>query len=349
MKIAIVGDTHFGARNSNLTIQYWQEKFWTDVFWPYIDKHKITTIIQTGDYFDNRKWINLQTMAFQKKMFVKNLQKRNMKCYGIIGNHDIPLRYSLENNSPSQIINHEDGIEYYDKPTNIELDGVNFTLVPWICKENEEQCNDVIKKGGEVLIGHFEIDGMLMHPGHTARAELKVSDFNEWKYVISGHYHSQSQRGNINYVGTPYQMNWNDAIGKNGFWILDTTDLSMDFIQNNNTFFNKIYWDDGTDYNIDRLNNSFVKLIVRKKSDFEMFEKFVDKINHQDPFELKIIESFEEYNEDNVGDMIKVIATTDLIKEYIDDVATENSKEAIKKLMLEIYDDALRMDEIDSI
>ena len=123
----------------------------------------------------------------------------------------------------------------------------------------------------------------------------------------------------------------------------------MDFVQNNYTFFNKIYWDDGSDYNVDNLNNSYVKLIVKKKSNFEEFEKFVDKINYSDPFELKIIESFEEYSEDNVGDMIKLVATTDLIKEYIDDVATENNKEAIKKIMLEIYDDALRMDELDNL
>ena len=44
-----------------------------------------------------------------------------------------------------------------------------------------------------------------------------------------------------------------------------------------------------------------------------------------------------------------MVATTDLISEYIEDVATDNNKEAIKKLMLEIYDDALRIDELDNV
>jgi|TARA_R110000744_G_scaffold257876_2_gene373245 DNA repair exonuclease SbcCD nuclease subunit len=349
LKIAIVGDTHFGARNSNQTVQYWQDKFWTECFWPYMDKNKITHIIQTGDYFDNRKWINLQTMAFQKKMFVEEVQKRDITCYGIIGNHDIPLRYSLENNSPGQILNHENNIHFYDECTTIELDGIKFTLMPWICKDNNDEYVDIIKRGGEVLIGHYEIDGMLMHPGHTAKAELKVSDFENWKYVISGHYHTMSEKGNINYVGTPYQMNWNDADSKHGFWVMDTTDLSMEFIENTYSYFHKIYWDDGTNYNMSTITNAYVKLVVKKKTDFEQFEKFIDQINFANPFELKIIESFEEYSEDNVGDIIKMVATTDLISEYIEDVATDNNKEAIKKLMLEIYDDALRIDELDNV
>ena len=130
---------------------------------------------------------------------------------------------------------------------------------------------------------------------------------------------------------------------------MDTTDLSMEYIVNPYTFFHRIYWEDGTDYDISTITNSYVKLIIKKKSDFEIFEKFIDKVNHHDPFDLKIIESFEEYNEDNVGDMIKMVATTDLIGQYIYDVATDNNKEAIKKLMLEIYEDAMRTEEFDTV
>ena len=70
MKIAFLGDLHFGCRNSNQVIQRHQELFLDKIFWPYIEEKGIKTIIQTGDYFDNRKWINLQTMSFQKRIFV---------------------------------------------------------------------------------------------------------------------------------------------------------------------------------------------------------------------------------------------------------------------------------------
>ena len=67
MKIAILGDTHFGARNRNVVIEAWQRKFYEQVFWPAIDDKSISHIIQVGDYFDSRKWLNIQTLAFQKK------------------------------------------------------------------------------------------------------------------------------------------------------------------------------------------------------------------------------------------------------------------------------------------
>ena len=100
MKIAILGDTHFGARNRNVVIEAWQRKFYEQVFWPAIDDKSITHIIQVGDYFDSRKWLNIQTLAFQKEMMVKPVQDRDIRCDVIIGNHDIPFKHSLKNNSP---------------------------------------------------------------------------------------------------------------------------------------------------------------------------------------------------------------------------------------------------------
>ena len=172
-----------------------------------------------------------------------------------------------------------------------------------------------------------------------------MKDFRNWNKVLSGHYHTQSQQGNIQYVGTPYQMTWNDAYSKHGFWILDTDDLSMDYIDNPHRFFNRFVWEDGCEANFDSLADSYVKVNVKKKTDFEAFEKFIDKINFQSPFDLKIVESFEEYNQENVQDLIKVATTTELIEEYIDDVGTDNNKDAIKKLMLNIYDQAMNIEE----
>ena len=60
---------------------------------------------------------------------------------------------------------------------------------------------------------------------------------------------------------------------------------------------------------------------------------------------MKIIESFEEYNSDNVGEMIELADTSDLIAEYIDDVATDNNKEQITRLMLSIYEEAKSIDD----
>ena len=344
MKIAFIGDLHFGSRNTNLVIQRHQEAFLEQIFWPYIKEHNINTVIQTGDYFDNRKWINLQTMSFQKRTFVDKAAELGVTVHGIIGNHDIPLRHSLSMNSPQQILT-ESHMNFYDKPKVINFDGIDITFIPWVCKENYEEITEVINNGGDILVGHLETQGAVLFPGRLSDDGYKPTDFKKWNEVISGHYHSQNKIANIHYIGIPFQLMWTDALVKQGFWIFDTTDRSWEFIENPLRYFHRMTWDDGCDYPLDILNDSYVKINIKKKTSFEEFEKFIDRVNFQEPFEVKIVESFEEYNQENVRDLIQLSSTTDLIGEYIDDVATENNKESIKKLMIEIYDEAMSLDE----
>ena len=44
MKIALVTDTHFGARSDNLAFDAYFEKFYTECFFPYLEKEGIKTI-----------------------------------------------------------------------------------------------------------------------------------------------------------------------------------------------------------------------------------------------------------------------------------------------------------------
>jgi len=348
MKIAILGDTHFGARNRNITIEKWQRKFYEEFFWPTISEQGITQIIQVGDYFDSRKWLNIQTIAFQKEVFVKPSQDHNVTVDVLVGNHDIPFRHSLKNHSPGQILGPEPNITVHDKPFKAIYHGRDITLMPWICKENLKECMDIIKEGGDTMIGHFEIQGFLMHPGSYSRDGLTRSDFTKWNQVISGHYHSQSKDGNIHYTGTPYQMMWSDAGGKHGFWIYDTETGKSKFMKNPFDFYHKlVYNDNTTNDELEKLDlkDAFVKVQVNEKTDFEKFESYIDAINFQEPFDLKIIESFEEYSSDNVKEIIELSETTDVIEEYIDDVATTANKEAIKKIMIDIYQEALHLDD----
>ena len=345
MKIAIVGDVHFGARNRNVLIEKWQRKFYEEYFWPKIDELGIDTILQTGDYFDSRKWINIQTMAFHKEVFVKPAQARRCDVHVIVGNHDIPLRNSLANNSVQQILGEEDCFTVHETIETRDFDGCNITFFPWICKENEVESFKRLQEGGEIAFGHFEIDGFMMHPGAFARSDSKSVDFKSWDKVIAGHFHAQSQKENIHYVGTPYQMSWSDWSTKHGFWVFDTFDHSMEFHQNPFNFFHKIFWENGTNFDVTSIKDSYVKIEVREKTDFESFEKFIDKVNFNQPFEVKIMETFEEFNSENVNDIIELASTTELIEQYISDVATVHNKEHIVKAMLEIYNEAVDLND----
>ena len=38
----------------------YQERFYSDVFFPYLQEHGISQILHLGDYYDNRKTINIK-------------------------------------------------------------------------------------------------------------------------------------------------------------------------------------------------------------------------------------------------------------------------------------------------
>jgi len=57
MKVAILNDTHAGCRNSSDIFIKYQERFYNEVFFPYMEKHDIKQILHLGDYYDHRKYV----------------------------------------------------------------------------------------------------------------------------------------------------------------------------------------------------------------------------------------------------------------------------------------------------
>ena len=76
MKIAIINDTHFGARNdSPLFLEYFMS-FFEKQFFPYCKEHGITKVLHLGDLMDRRKYVNFNTLAEVRKRFVECTQCR---------------------------------------------------------------------------------------------------------------------------------------------------------------------------------------------------------------------------------------------------------------------------------
>ena len=50
MKIALLNDTHFGARNDSLIFDDYFFKFYEDIFFPYLKEHNIKTLIHYNTY-----------------------------------------------------------------------------------------------------------------------------------------------------------------------------------------------------------------------------------------------------------------------------------------------------------
>ena len=103
MKIALLNDTHFGARNdSNIFDEYFY-KFYNDIFFPYLKENNIKTLIHLGDVVDRRKYINYRIAHNFQQKFWKRLWDLKIDTHIILGNHDTYYKNTNKVNSIQQL------------------------------------------------------------------------------------------------------------------------------------------------------------------------------------------------------------------------------------------------------
>ena len=343
MKFAILGDTHFGVRNDSTNFHKYFEKFYREVFFPYCEQDNIKLVFQLGDLFDRRKFINFNSLSECKRYFFDQLEANGIQLVTLLGNHDIYWKESLQVSSSGLILGEYNNIKLVDEPDTLEIDGTTIDIIPWICKENESEVFQFIDGSkSDLCFGHFEIAGFPMYRGMTAEEGLSHDMFAKYERVLSGHYHTRSKAENIEYIGTPYEMTWQDAYDPRGFSVFDTETRELHFVENPFTIHTKLTYDDSKQVQMPTdLKDKYVKVVVVHKSDLYKFDQFITKVYDLDPAEVKIIEDLSEFNEGTVSEQINLEDTMSILDNYIESVQTSEDKEAIKKVMKELYIEAL--------
>ena len=346
MKLAILNDTHCGCRNSSDIFMDYQERFYTEEFFPYLKEHGITQILHLGDYYDNRKTINLKALNHNRRIFLDKLREYNIHMDIIPGNHDVYFKNTIELNSLKELMGHYmNEVDVIMDPIVREYGGVKFGLIPWICPENQKSTINFLDNCGvDVIGGHFELAGFEMDKGLVCHTGMDPKPLERFETVLTGHFHTKSSKGNIHYLGAQMEFFWNDAHDPKYFHIFDTETRELTPVQNNVTLFHKIYYDENViDHFEDMsfLEGKFVKLIVVNRSDIQKFERYVDKIQQYKIHELKIAEDFKEFRGENVSNNDIIIDDTEtLVYNYIQEVDTDLDKERIKAVVSELMIEA---------
>ena len=346
MKIAIVTDTHFGARNDNQNFNEHFYKFYDNVFFPTLEERGIKACVHMGDVVDRRKFISYKIANDFRNRFIKRFGELGIDLHIIIGNHDTYYKNTNEVNSMEELVG-RDRHKIYTNPEVVDFDGLLVQFIPWINAGNYEQSMAALSRSpAEVAMGHLEINGFEMHKGHMAQGSYEKELFRRFDTVFSGHFHHKSDDGQIYYLGTPYEIYWNDYQDPKGFHIFDTETRELERIVNPFGIFEKIYYDDSTkDYSkhkFGKYKNKYVKLIVVNKKDLYGFDQFVDKLLKADAYEVKIIEDFSELDPENVSDEIieRTEDTMTLLENYIDELDVTLDKERLKGTMRSLYTEA---------
>ena len=348
MKLAIITDQHFGARKNSKLFHDYFLKFYDDVFFPTLEKEKITTVIDMGDTFDSRKGIDFSALTWAKDHYFDRLRDMGIEVHTIVGNHTAYYKNTNDINAIDLLLREYDNVKVYSETTSIEVCGLNVLLVPWINQENKEMTLKMINKSrAPVCMGHLELQGFKVNDYVVMDHGMDMDPFKKFEKVFSGHFHTRSTQDNISYLGNPYEIYWNDCEDTRGFHLFDTKTLETIPVNNTHRLFYKIYYTDN-DYQLfdtSELEDKIVKLVVRKKTDTKKFEKFIDKLYASNVAELKIVENFEFngwFDKELDGDY-ESEDTMSILNNYIQESEITLDKSIIQKMMNEVYQEACEL------
>lgn len=346
MKIAILTDTHFGARNDSTHFDTFFRKFYDDVFFPYLQRHQIKTVFHLGDVFDRRKYINFNTLRSCKNYFFEPLNELGADMYVIPGNHDTYYKNTNEVNSIDLLLREYSNIHVIQQCQEMTFAGTDFSFIPWMCADNYDDTLDFIKRHKGICLGHFEISGFDMFRGAKNDGGMDRNLLSHYDKVFTGHFHHRSTDDNIYYLGSPYEIIWSDFDDPRGFHIFDTDTHELTFIENPHTIFRKIYYDDRkSTIDASHYKKSCVKLIVVHKHDYQKFDKLIDALYINEVVELTIHEDFSEFEAEALeSENVNIEDTMTLLSEYVDSVESAKDKERLKTLLKTLYVEAQNLE-----
>jgi len=347
LQIALLTDTHFGARNDNLNFNEYFYKFYDNIFFPTLKERGITTCIHLGDVVDRRKYISYRIANDFRSRFIGKFQRAEIDFHIVIGNHDTYYKNTNRVNSMEELVG-TDRFKIYVSPKVVEFDDTPILLMPWINNNNyDESMKALAKSKADILMGHLEVNGFMMNVNTIVATDgWDKKLFKRFDVVFSGHFHHKSDDGQIFYLGAPYEIYWNDLNDPRGFHIFDTATRELEYIVNPHTIYKKIYYDDTkndyTKHDVSQYKEHYVKLIVVNKKDLYRFDMFVDRLLMADAFDVKIIEDFSELDATNVSDDIveNTEDTMTLLEKYINELDVTLDKNRLKNTMKTLYNEA---------
>ncbi|AHY25024.1 SbcD-like subunit of palindrome specific endonuclease [Pectobacterium bacteriophage PM2] len=334
MKILHIGDLHVGVKADDPWVQNIQRHAFEQAI-KYSKKHKISTWIQYGDWFDVRKAITHRTMEFNREL-VDMISAAGIKVHVTIGNHDMAFKNTLTPNSVTELLSQFDNFTIYEKPTTVDFDGCLIDIIPWMCDENTTDIMAHIKKTkAKYCIGHWELNGFYFYKGMKSHG-LEPDFLKGYKQVWSGHFHTISEAANVKYIGTPFTITAGDENDPRGFWVQDTENDTFDFVPNSVTWHRKIFYPNET-INFKDFANLSVRVIVEKvDTKLTKFESELEKVVHN----LRIVSKVDNSVDGEIDEEVDIKSLLELMEEYIDalpDGTSAEDKKALKSISKQLY------------
>lgn len=320
-----------------------------------MERNGIVIIVHLGDIFDRRKYINFHSLDKCKQYFFDQIEKRGLKLYIIIGNHDTFFRSTNAVNSPRLLLQQYRRIEIVEGPTECQLGKTLVMFIPWICDENEKETFDLMRQTkAQVAFGHLELQGFEMYKGAVIDHGIDAKLFNKFDLVCTGHFHHKSSKENIHYLGAPYEIVWSDFNDVRGFHTFNTDTRELEYIENPLKIFTKVHYDDSASnsqyscnlvsdiQDSEILRQMFVKVVVVKKTNPYFFDLFIQELEKAGVSDLQVVEdhlNLDAQTEQQIGEQAD--DTLSIINNVVDEMGiTNKQKKNLSTVMVDLYHQA---------
>lgn len=343
--VALITDSHAGIRGDSEHFMKYQQMFYRDYFFPKCAEYGVKEVYHLGDFFDRRKFINFKTLNDVIHNFLQPIRESGMKMHLLVGNHDVYYKNTNKINQPEMLLDsYKDCVTtYQDAPTIIKLGERDCLLVPWINVSNFKSTMEIIDNSKQsVCFGHFEFEGFEMYAGSPSEEGMTTQGFEKFDLVCSGHFHHKSSRGNITYLGAPFEYTWADCDDERGFHLLNTETLELIYVKNPYTMFKKLQYSDKNEAGVLEsfkeadIQDKIVKLIVHNKKNPYLFDQVVDILSSKGQYDLQVVDLVQmDLTEQTQSLEQESKDTLTFIYEYVDAQAKDLEVQTKTKLLME--------------
>ena len=323
MQCAIVTDTHLGARNNCTIVNTHFLEFFSELFFPTLERYNIRNVFHLGDLGEYKRSVNTLILDSWNQQVFKKLQ--DYSVWMLCGNHDL---FYKNNNSVSlqsslELADRFGFAVVQDKLVTVE----DIDLIPWLSTSNYTTILAQVENSiSNYLFGHLEVTGALMTPGiFCTESQLDLNLLSKYRRVLSGHFHLRSTVSNVTYIGNPYQIIWSDANQLKGFVLFDTEKNVLQYINNPKSLFSKLFIN--TEEDIEQVDpthykTKHVKIFVNYSVSQQKVFNLVTLLEKYSPLSVIVQESRPDITE--ITQNSEYQDTFFYVREYVDSLYSQN-------------------------
>jgi DNA repair exonuclease SbcCD ATPase subunit/DNA repair exonuclease SbcCD nuclease subunit len=230
VKLAILADTHL---SNSLPYSKLDERGISDrlrdvaTFFARLMKTDPPGVIHLGDVFDKRR-LDAVTIKVVTAIF-KRLRTKTRPVFIVPGNHDTEDAAGRHNSAQYLSVL---GVDVLDAKKGFELDGTVFHSFPYLSTrafiESVEEA-EPLKGKRNVALFHQAVKGA-RQGAVPFPSEVPPSIFEKFDLALGGHVHHKQRIGNIVFVGSTWNVDFREAGEAQGYHLLDTETLELEFV-----------------------------------------------------------------------------------------------------------------------